>query len=93
MVEMCRAQSSGIAGEFSKVANVGAVVHDIFGSLVSRPVAQSVDNVLKGSVEGLRKVERVVEDAIGQLATVGANLVETHLMNHGLVGDGKCVMV
>lgn len=53
-----------------------------------RPVAKSVDNVLEGTVKGLREVEWVIQDAVGQFAAVRAYFIEADLAETSVLEIG-----
>lgn len=75
---MGRAQSSRIARELAKAANVCTVVHHIVGALSGRPVGKSGHNVLECPVKCHCVIERAVEQAIGHFSVVCAYLVQAH---------------
>lgn len=51
-----------------------ATDHEVIEA-TERP-GSSIDNVLDGAVEGLRKVKGLIEDALGHLCAVLTNLIE-----------------
>jgi len=73
---MVGAESSWIAGELAEAADEGAVVHCFFRSLMRWSIAKSVDDVFEGSVEGLREIERAVQDTICHLFVVRSDLID-----------------
>lgn len=79
MVELVGAECARVARVFAKAANVCAVVYDIRARLVLGTVGEGLNNALQGAIESLRKVEGLVQEAVGQLAVVCSDLVNADL--------------
>lgn len=75
-VELGGPQRARVAREVAEAADVGAVVDDIVAALVARAVGERLDHVLERAVKGVGKVKGLGEQAVGELAAVGADVVD-----------------
>jgi hypothetical protein len=65
VVELVRAERSRVARELAEAANVGAVVDHIVRRFLLRAVGERLDYIFERAVEGFYKIERFVQEAIG----------------------------
>lgn len=84
VVQLVGAQRSRVYRVLAEAANVGTIVYNIVGRLRPRAIGERLDNVFEGAVECFCKVERLVQEAVCELAIMCSDLVDADLRNISL---------